>query len=123
MVPVIYQSNRLFPGGCQQGEAAGSPFRVQKNAGEVAEILGLDRAAGTKLAVLSALNTKIIRVVEIRGLTHAQVASVNGISRPRVTAMMNRNTKDISTDPMLHRTGRARARKEAIGAPRARLIW
>lgn len=55
-----------------------------------------------ELAVRSALNTKIIQVVEKRGFTHAQVASLSGTSRTRVTAMMNRNTKDISTD-LMHR--------------------
>ena len=78
---------------------------VAKNAGELAEVLGLDRADGIEFAVRSALNTKIIEVITKRGLTHAQVAALAGTSRTRVTAMTNRNTKDISTDLMLRVLG------------------
>jgi predicted XRE-type DNA-binding protein len=78
---------------------------VAKNAGELAEVLGLDRAAGIELAVRSALNTKIVEVVAKKGLTHAEVAALAGTSRSRITAMLNRNTKDISTDLMLRVLG------------------
>jgi predicted XRE-type DNA-binding protein len=78
---------------------------VARNAGELAQVLGLDRADGIEFAVRSALNTKIIQVVEKKALTHAQVAALSGTSRSRVTAIMNRNTKDISTDLMLRVLG------------------
>ena len=52
-----------------------------------------------------ALNTKVIQVIEKRGLTHAQVAALAGTSRTRITALINRNTKDISTDLMLRVLG------------------
>jgi predicted XRE-type DNA-binding protein len=78
---------------------------VARTAGELAEVLGLERADGIELAVRSALNTKIIEVIEKRRLTHAQVATLAGTSRTRVTAIINRNTKDISTDLMLRVLG------------------
>jgi predicted XRE-type DNA-binding protein len=78
---------------------------VARNAGELAQVLGLDHADGIEFAVRSALNTKIIQVVEKKALTHAQVAALSGTSRSRVTAIMNRNTKDISTDLMLRVLG------------------
>ncbi len=78
---------------------------VARNAAELAELLGLTRADGIELAVRSALNTKIIEVVARKRLTHAQVAVAAGTSRSRVTAIMNRNTKDISTDLMLRVLG------------------
>jgi len=78
---------------------------VARTAGQLAQVLGLDRADGIEIAVRSALNTKIIEVVEKRRLTHAQVAGLAGTSRTRVTAIMNRNTKDISTDLMLRVLG------------------
>jgi predicted XRE-type DNA-binding protein len=76
-----------------------------RNASELAEVLGLARSEGIQIAVRSALNTKIIQVVEKRGLTHAEVATLAGTSRTRVTAIINRNTKDISTDLMLRILG------------------
>jgi len=78
---------------------------VARNAGELAEILGLDRADGIEFAVRSALNTKIVQVIAERGLTHAEVAALAKTSRTRVTALVNRNTKDVSTDLMLRVLG------------------
>jgi len=49
----------------------------------------------------SNLNDKIIEVVAKKGLTHADVARLAQTSRTRVTAILNRNTQDISTDLML----------------------
>lgn len=82
------------------------PKRITaKSAAELAEVLGLGRADGIELAVRSTLNTKIIDVVQKRGLTHAAVAALAHTSRTRVTAIMSRNTKDVSTDLMLRVLG------------------
>jgi predicted XRE-type DNA-binding protein len=78
---------------------------VARTADELAEVLGLERANGIEVAVRSALNTKIIQVIEKRGLTHAEVATLAATSRTRITALLNRNTKDISTDLMLRVLG------------------
>jgi predicted XRE-type DNA-binding protein len=74
---------------------------ITKDAFELAEALGLSTAHGLEIQIRSDLNDKIIEVVEKKGLTHAQVAKLAGTSRSRMTALMNRNTKDISTDLML----------------------
>lgn len=79
---------------------------VARTAGELAEVLGLERADGIEIAVRSALNTKIIQVIEKRGLTHAEVAVLAGTSRSRITTIVNRNTKAVSTDLMLRVLGR-----------------
>lgn len=47
---------------------------VARTAGDLAEVLGLDRAEDIQIAVRSSLNTKIIEVIEKQGLTHAHVA-------------------------------------------------
>jgi len=44
------------------------------------------------------LNDKIIEVVAKKKLTHSDVARLAHTSRTRVTAILNRNTHDISTD-------------------------
>lgn len=78
---------------------------VTKNAAELAELLGLSPADGVEIAVKTELNTKIIDIVKKRSLTHAQVAKLAGTSRTRITAIMNHNTKDISTDLLLRVLG------------------
>jgi predicted XRE-type DNA-binding protein len=74
---------------------------VARNARELAKTLGLTPAEGMEIEFRSDLNDKIIEVVAKRGLTHADVARLARTSRTRITAILNRNTHDISTDLML----------------------
>lgn len=76
-----------------------------KNATELAQALGLSPTDGIEIEIRSDLNDKIIDVVRKKGLTHAQVARLAKTSRTRVTALLNRNTHDISTDLMLRIVG------------------
>lgn len=64
-------------------------------------MLGLTLADGLEIEIRSDLNDKIIEVVRKRGLTYSEVARLAHTSRTRVTAILNRNTQDISTDVML----------------------
>jgi predicted XRE-type DNA-binding protein len=72
-----------------------------RNARELAKVLGLAPADGMEIEFRSDLNDKIIEVVGKKGLTHSDVARLAHTSRTRVTAILNRNTHDISTDLML----------------------
>lgn len=74
---------------------------VARNAAELAAVLGLTPSDGLEIEIRSDLNDKIIEVVRKRDLTHDQVARLAHTSRTRVTAILNRNTHDISTDLML----------------------
>ena len=78
-----------------------SKATLARNASELADTLGLTPADGLEIEVRSDLNDKIIEVVQRKGLTHAQVAKLSKASRTRITAIMNRNTYEISTDLML----------------------
>jgi predicted XRE-type DNA-binding protein len=73
---------------------------VARNAKQLAK-LGLAPADGMDIEFRSDLNDRIIEVVAKKGLTHADVARRAHTSRTRVTAILNRNTHDISTDVML----------------------
>ena len=74
---------------------------VARNARELANALGLTPAEGMEIQFRSDLNDKIIEVVRKKALTHADVARLAHTSRSRITAILNRNTQDISTDLML----------------------
>ena len=74
---------------------------VAKNATELAHIFGLSSTEGAEIELRSELNDKIIEIVRKTGLTHGQVAKLACTSRSRVTAILNRNTKAVSTDLML----------------------
>jgi predicted XRE-type DNA-binding protein len=72
-----------------------------RSAGELARVLGMSPADAVEIEVRSKINSMLVKVVEQQGLTHAEVAKMSGTSRTRVTAIMNRNTQDVSTDLML----------------------
>jgi predicted XRE-type DNA-binding protein len=74
---------------------------IVRNPRQLAAALGLTPADAVEMEVRSALNDKIVEVVGRLALTHAQVAKLAGTSRTRVTAIMNRNTQDVSTDLLL----------------------
>jgi predicted XRE-type DNA-binding protein len=74
---------------------------VAKDATELAAILGLSPADGAGIQLWSDLNDAVIAAVQKSGLTHRQVAKLARTSRSRITAILNRNTKDVSTDLML----------------------
>ncbi|TWW10443.1 hypothetical protein E3A20_06730 [Planctomyces bekefii] len=74
---------------------------VARNSRELAEALGLQPGDAVEMEVRSDLNDMIIKIVEKRGLTHAAVAELAKTSRTRVTAILNRNTHEVSTDLML----------------------
>ena|SRR2546423_3133742 len=74
---------------------------VAHDARELAKVLGLTPAEGMEIEFRSDLNDKIVEVVKKKRLTHSDVARLARTSRTRVTAILNRNTQDISTDLML----------------------
>jgi predicted XRE-type DNA-binding protein len=74
---------------------------VTRDAAGLARALGLAPADGAEIELRSNLNSKIIEVARRRGLTHAQIARLARTSRTRITAILNRNTKDVSTDLLL----------------------
>jgi predicted XRE-type DNA-binding protein len=78
-----------------------SKVTVTRTANQLAKVLGLSPADGAEIELRSTLNSKIIDAVRRKGLTHVQVARLARTSRTRVTAIMNRNTKNISTDLLL----------------------
>ena len=78
-----------------------SKLTVTRTAEQLAKALGLTPADGAEIELRSTLNSKIVEAVRRKGLTHAQVARLARASRTRVTAIMNRNTRNISTDLLL----------------------
>lgn len=72
-----------------------------KTAEELAELLGLTPADGAEIEFRSELNSKIIEVVKDKKITHEELARLASSSRTRMTALLNRNSMNISTDLML----------------------
>ncbi len=74
---------------------------VTHTADELGEALGLDVVDTAEMEFRSELTTALIKAIERRKLTHAQLAERAGTSRTRVTAIANGNTRGISTDVLI----------------------
>jgi predicted XRE-type DNA-binding protein len=74
---------------------------VTRNADDLAGALRLSRSDAVQMQLRRIINDKIIEAVKRARLTHAQAARVARTSRTRLTAILNRNTANVSTDLML----------------------
>ncbi|MCC6587122.1 MAG: XRE family transcriptional regulator [Bryobacterales bacterium] len=68
---------------------------------ELAEALGLSRAESQEWQVQYSLLKKLRQVVQRESLTHAEVARRGGSSRTRVTAILNGNLDNVSSDLLI----------------------
>ena len=67
----------------------------------LARALGLDAAETHEWQVQHALLKRLRRIVQDEGLTHAELARRGGSSRTRVTAILNGNLDQVSTDLLI----------------------
>ena len=67
----------------------------------LARALRLSRSDAIDLDLRRQLIDKIIDAARRSGLTHAQLAKAAGVSRTRLTAVLNRNRAQVSTDLLL----------------------
>jgi len=66
---------------------------------------GLSGAEPQKWQVQHKLMNELMRIVQDRGLTHAEVAQRAGSSRTRVTAILNGNLNNVSSDLLIRLLG------------------
>lgn len=67
--------------------------------------LGLRPIEKPEVLVREYLNQQIIEEIKKRKLTHAEVADICLTSRPRITKIMNKKLKKISTDHLINILG------------------
>jgi predicted XRE-type DNA-binding protein len=83
---------------------------------DLARALALRPEDAIEIDVRSVLVDKIVKTVAERGLTHSEAARLVETSRSRLTAILNRNTQDVSTDLLLRILGRLGYRARVIFA-------
>lgn len=71
------------------------------NGRELARLLDLPDEDFAAMELRVAVLKKIISEVGKQGLTHAQVATLTGTSRSRMTSIVNGAIQDVSTDLLL----------------------
>jgi predicted XRE-type DNA-binding protein len=78
---------------------------ITRSTADLAKALNLSRRDALELEVRAKLNDEIIKIARRSRQTHAQIAREAKTSRSRVTAILNRNTHEISTDLLLRILG------------------
>jgi predicted XRE-type DNA-binding protein len=71
----------------------------------VAEMLGLSRVESEEWKVQHTLLKRLRQVVKDEAVTHAEVALRGGSSRTRVTAILNGNLDNVSSDLLIRLLG------------------
>ena len=79
--------------------------RTAKTPAALAQTLGLSGVESQEWQVQYALLKSLRRIVKARGLTHAYVAQEAGSSRTRVTAILNGNLDNVSSDLLIRLLG------------------
>lgn len=74
---------------------------VAKTPEALARALGLSGVESQEWQVQHALLKRLRQVVRAESLTHAEVAERGGSSRTRVTAILNGNLDNVSTDLLI----------------------
>jgi predicted XRE-type DNA-binding protein len=74
---------------------------ITRTAEELAAALELSPLDAAEMEVRAALTDEIIKIVRRQRLTHAALAKAAKASRTRITAILNRNTQQVSTDLLL----------------------
>lgn len=72
-----------------------------ENLSDLCSLLGLPESEAPKIRMRLNLVKGIRRVIEKKGLTHAEAARITGMGRTVITAIMNGNLDKISTDRLI----------------------
>jgi predicted XRE-type DNA-binding protein len=74
---------------------------VARDAMGLVEALGLKKEDAITMEFRARLNKKIVELVKVKGVTHAELAGKAGASRTRITAILNGQAMGASTDFLL----------------------
>ncbi len=74
---------------------------IARTAGELADVLGLEKHDAVAMDFRARLNKKIVDLLSEQRLTHAELARRAKASRTRITAILNGQTLGVSTDFLL----------------------
>lgn len=76
------------------------PFTTH-TAQELGEALGLTPVESMEMEFRSEITLALVKAIQEKKLTHAEIARRSGTSRTRVTAIAGGNTRGISTDVLI----------------------
>jgi len=78
---------------------------IARGSADLAKVLGLPPSAAHEWLAKSDLTTALSAAVQREGLTHAEVARRAKTSRTRITSILNRNLRHVTTDLLIRILG------------------
>ncbi len=81
--------------------------RVRRSRGNVFRDLGFPAAEATNLKLRSDLMIRLSQLIDARGLTQAQAATLFGVTQPRVSDLVRGKTDRFSIDTLIAMLGHA----------------
>ena len=88
--------------------------KMQRSSGNVFRDLGFSAEEATNLKMRSDLMIRLSKLIEARGLTQAQAASVFGVTQPRVSDLVRGKIDRFSVDTLIAMLGHAGVKVQIV---------
>jgi predicted XRE-type DNA-binding protein len=81
--------------------------KIRRSSGNVFRDLGFSTEEATNLKLRSDLMIRLSKLIDARGLTHAQAAELFGVTQPRVSDLVRGKIDRFSIDTLIAMLGHA----------------
>ena len=88
--------------------------KMQRSSGNVFRDLGFSAEEATNLKMRTDLMIRLSKLIEARGLTQAQAASVFGVTQPRVSDLVRGKIDRFSVDTLIAMLGHAGVKVQIV---------
>lgn len=86
--------------------------RIRRSSGDVFRDIGFGRVQAENLKIRADLMIRLTTLIETRGLTQAQAASLFGVTQPRISDLVRGKIDRFSIDTLVAMLGQTGARVE-----------
>ena len=88
--------------------------KIRRSSGNVFRDLGFPAEEATNLKVRSDLMIRLSKLIEARGLTQAQAATLFGVTQPRISDLVRGKIDRFSIDTLIAMLGHAGVRVQIV---------
>ena len=95
--------------------------KVRRSSGNVFRDLGFSKQEAENLKIRTDLMIRLSKVIEARGLTQAQAASLFGVTQPRISDLVRGKIDRFSIDTLIAMLGNAGVRIHIVVGRRSKV--
>ena len=88
--------------------------KIRRSSGNVFQDLGFSAEEATNLKLRSDLMIRLSKLIEARGLTQAQAATLFGVTQPRISDLVRGKIDRFSIDTLIAMLGHAGVRVQIV---------